>query len=185
MKRSLLTLALLLAAVSADAAPSASASASNAPAPPAKALEIDAPGSDVTPLPKPADWGQGHPVSLLRSPKPCKATRLHEWLRVVCHPLVTYGIALVSGDRKDVYFWINQQHFASDQERDNAWWMGELDSKKWSAEVIFPLRRGDRRLIQITGSSGESIGYGDSSPVRFFLSEHWLDDETGPVVSID
>ncbi len=185
MKRMLPLLVSVFAALSADAAPSASPSASSAPAAPAaKLLEVDSPSAEVSAFPKLAEWRQAHPVRMARSPSICRAMRLREWLRVVCTPLVTYGLSLVSGDRKDVYFWVNEQHFATEEELQSNWWDGDLDESKWTAEVILPLRRGDRRLIQIVGAQNLQY-YGGSDELRLFLSEHWLEDEPGPVVTID
>ncbi len=140
------------------------------PAPPS--LAADPPGADVTPAPKPDEWKTAPVVGLAHDVKACRAYRVREWLKVHCTGFPAAGVSLLAGARTGVQLWV-------DPPRDPADGMKTLRS----AEVIFPVRRGDGRLFQIG-----QFGPGYDGPVAwnlaFTLSEQWIEGESAPIVSV-
>ena len=118
------------------------------------------PSSVRTPAPIEEDWkrdGAPHPV---RWRLGCRVLQLREWIRVDC-PGEPVRIAVIAGARDDVRF-----------------------GRGW---VAFPLRRGERRVIQ--------LWHGDQNPEEFhqgarlkgsprLVSTYWLDGAAQPVVTI-
>jgi len=50
-------------------------------------------------------------------------------------------------------------------------------------EVVFALRRGDRRVLQIL-QAGQSYG-GSMREAIIVISETWLEDDPGPIVTLN
>jgi len=147
-----------------------------------KLRELELP-TEKSAMPKRGEWSEARPVAFERPSARCTAHVVREWLRIQCGKLIAEGITLLSGDRKDVYFWISEQKFSEKDQLATAWWEGSLDSSKWSAEIVLPLRRGDRRVMQITFNEAGS-GYGGESHA-LIVSELWLEGESAPIVTID
>jgi hypothetical protein len=173
-----LTLAALALAVGLLSAPS-----SGQPAPSAKdfrsrryragkrrVLHREPPTHAKSAAPKPAEWAHAKPVVPARPlPKGCEALLLREWLRLRCRGRKPATIGLLSGDQTNVSFWLAQ---------------GKKEGDGY-AEVVMPLRRGDRRIIQLTEIETRSELPGASEQVLgFTLQELWLDTMPGPWVSI-
>jgi hypothetical protein len=136
-----------------------------APPPPAS-LADDPPADEATPRPTAAEWREAQAVAPARSARGCKAQRVREWLRVACP--VSGELAamdLLAGPREGVAF--------------------EPRTKRGSAQgVIFPLRRGDRRVFEVVHVEGFSR-YTTEYDVAFTVSEDWLADAKGPTVVVD
>lgn len=155
----------------ASAQPSADASAKT-PAMGAK------PRFDAEPLPgeeskKPsaAEWKSATEVVATRAgprAKGCTLWRVREWIRVSCPDLVTASLAFLGGTSKDVAFWIDPPR--------------EADQKlPQGGEVMFPVRKGDRRVLQFL-----TFGPGYEGPFTqlpaLVVQEHWLADAVGPTI---
>ena len=124
--------------------------------------------SDKSPRPSPAQWKQARPVALrYAGPRAsrCTAFLLRVWLKVRCSGGTVPAVTQLGGERDGVVFWI-------DPPADRATNLpGDVD-------VQFPLRRGDRRVLQFWG-----LGPGYDGPLTVVpgltLHEEWV-DETGP-----
>jgi len=127
--------------------------------------------------PKPAEWAAAEDIVASHFTS-CAVRRVREWLRVRCQLRSTASIEVVAGSGKDVYFSIlsGKGSCYPDEEQ------GEICEDQ--DEVVFPMRRGDRRFLQF---SRRALGYGMgmSTTGDVLVSEYWLEDEPGPVVTID
>lgn len=118
-----------------------------------------------TPVPTAKEWVTATDVKLTRtSPaaKGCTARAVREWIRVRC-PLKTFAISLLGGSNEGLSFWIATS---------------EPDQP---GEVQFPLRVGDRRVVQLW-VQGEGK---DAAPrPSVVLQEQWLEGEPAPRISV-
>ena len=132
--------------------------------PPLVAIADDPPSEERTPRPTAQEWKDADEVALARADPGCKALRVHEWLRIACRPWGSLAaIDLLAGPSEGVAF----------------------DARERGEQaVIFPVRRGDRRVLQIVhvaSSSRYSVDY----DTAFAISEDWLADAKGPTVVVD
>jgi hypothetical protein len=95
----------------------------------------------------------------------CKFQRLREWIRMRCS-ITTAQITLMCGNPEDVYMVLDP--IPPDWELFPA-----------AAELVFPVRRGDRRLIEW---QGVEFGYkGANTAISWLvISETWLPGEDKP-----
>lgn len=129
-------------------------------------------GDARSPQPTRDEWStQQRHVKLTRSSKAasrCLASVVREWLRLRCSGGVASAVTLLGGERDGVLFWI-------DPPPDKA------TNIPGDAEIIFPVRRGDRRLIQVW-----TLGPGYDGPLTvvpsFVVQEHWVDGAPDPTV---
>lgn len=173
--------ALKAAAGAAKAAASATtdAGAKNATATDAGAtatgdeLPLDAAPFPPEPSKQPtaAEWKAAPRVRLSRAGPAaagCRAYRAREWLRIRCPELTVSAISLLGGKSDGVAFWIDPPRAGSELPR--------------GGEVMFPMRRGDRRVIQIL-----TFGPGYDGPFTLLpaivIQEQWLEDEPAPTVT--
>jgi hypothetical protein len=93
---------------------------------------------------------------------------VREWVRIRCD-VITGAIALLGGDREGLAMRLD---FARMQE-----WMTFPEH----AEIVFPVRRGDRREIEWLGVS---FGYHGMSSVEpaFVVSEQWAPGDEQPMI---
>lgn len=130
-------------------------------------FEIDPPGAEKSPPPTAKEWVDASSVKLTRtSPgaSGCSARRVREWLRVRC-PVNTFAISLLGGSNEGLAFWIGPE------------------SEGRFGEVQFPLRRGDRRVVQFWGTKTDPAGVGELAPT-LVLQEQWIEGEAAPMVSV-
>jgi hypothetical protein len=132
--------------------------------PPLAALADDPPTDERSPRPTAEEWKHADEVALSREHALCKARRVREWLRIACKPWGSLAaIDLLAGPSEGVAF----------------------DARESGEQaVIFPVRRGDRRVLQIVhvaSSSRYSVDY----DTAFAISEDWLADAKGPTVVVD
>lgn len=125
--------------------------------------------SEKSPMPKDAEWKTAPFVSLAEGyERPgCKAQRIREWMRLECETEVA-KVTLLGGNAEGVRFRLapleeEWQRFPS------------------RGEMIFPVRRGDRRVIEW---QGVEWGYKGAMTARseFLISELWLEDEEKPIL---
>ncbi|WP_437910539.1 hypothetical protein WME95_22670 [Sorangium sp. So ce327] len=121
--------------------------------------------------PTAAEWKAAPRVRLSRAGPAaagCRAYRAREWLRIRCPELTVSAISLLGGKTEGVAFWIDPPRGGSELPR--------------GGEVMFPIRRGDRRVIQIL-----TFGPGYDGPFTLLpaivIQEQWLEDEPAPTVT--
>lgn len=150
--------------------------ASAAPSPPAATSEPDfaeAPFPDEkSKKPTAEEWKAAPEVQpTRRGPRgaKCHVWRVREWVRVSCPDLVTASIAMLGGTTEGMAFWIDPVREGQD---------GKLPA---GGEVMFPVRPGDRRVVQFL-----SFGPGYEGPFTqlpaLVVQESWLEGAAAPVL---
>jgi hypothetical protein len=130
---------------------------------------LEVPEETKSALPKPDDWKDAvRRYVAIRSEYVCTLQRLREWHRINCE-CANSTVGLVTGTRDGVLVWATEER----------------------AQVIFPARRGDRRVFEVRphekwvsglgpyGSPGQQPG---GPPIVF--SETWLEGEDAPTLVI-
>ena len=151
--------------------------APNAPAAPAagedRPLDAEPFPGEPSKQPTAAEWKDAPRVRLTRmgpaaAAAGCRAYRLREWVRIRCPELVTSAISLLGGKPDGVAFWITPPGSGSALPR--------------GAEALFPIRRGDRRVIQIL-----TFGAGYDGPFTLLpaiiIQEQWVEGDAAPIVT--
>lgn len=144
------------------------APAGEPPAPAApKPVDLDPPGVEKSQVPTAKEWLAASPVRLSRTSQAaagCVATRVREWLRVRC-PVPTFALSLLGGSNEGLAFWIGSS------------------AEGQPGEVQFPLRRGDRRVIQFWTQEKDREGGTVPAP-SLVLQEQWVDGSPAPIVTV-
>jgi hypothetical protein len=127
-------------------------------------------GDAKTAAPTPEEWKAQKPVGLTDPwARDCNVYRVREWIKITCATLMTSSIALLGGAREGVSL------FIPPVPKDHSFSTG--------GEVIFPVRRGDRRMIEWS-----TFGEGYEGPMglelAFVISESWVADEPAPVIIV-
>lgn len=154
-----------------DAGPGKNGDDADAGPPPLPAFDLQPFPEEKSPRPKKDDWKAVPEVKLsegsMSSGGSCKLQRLREWVRIFC-TTTTAKITLICGDPEDVYVMMGQVP---------ADW-GIFPEE---GEIVFPVRKGDRRLFEW---QGVEFGYkGANTAVNFLvISELWLPWEEKPVI---
>lgn len=136
-------------------------------APPVYPSYAQVPFSDErTPKPKDKEWTTAERVAI-DGQISCEARRLREWIRIRCET-ATGSIALLGGNHEGLSIYLEPLK-------------EEFDSFADAGEIVFPVRRGDRRVIEwLTVEFGYK---GANSLTPFFvLSESWLPGEERPTI---
>jgi hypothetical protein len=169
---------VLAPAQGATAGPQAGAAAGpadaggGAVAPPRRALEATPPPPERTARPAAAEWDVAEQVSLARVARggACKARRQREWLRIDCSvPSVVAVRSLGAGAGGES---VSVGEHGADED-------GSFPS---SVSVIFPVRIGDRRVIEIL-SIEQGYRFQTGLTTSVMISEQWLEGDAGPLVS--
>ncbi|HVK71304.1 MAG TPA: hypothetical protein VM694_42910 [Polyangium sp.] len=177
---------LLSSVASPEDVPDAAASTDDAgldaaAAPPAEALPFLGPvPAEKSKPPTVAEWGAAKNLEAPIGPTVCTLRRVREWLRFRCEVMNSNSIDLVTGNTNDVFFSVKQGggECIRDAEGESCW---------DAVEAVFPLRRGDRRFFQITQRTGGGYYMPGSGPMvqgYVVLSEMWVEDEPGPIVTV-
>ena len=123
--------------------------------------------SERSAVPTAVEWKSALEVPLSRtSPRAagCRASRVREWLRVHCDAQ-TFAISLLGGSSEGLSFWIG------------------AESAGRFGEVQFPLRVGDRRVVQLWKLGPTSDG--NTGPRPFLvLQEHWSKRAPAPTITL-
>ena len=169
---SVLFVALLAEPGLGDPAPSASAPSSA----PAAAAAPSASWADAaeTDRPDEAAWASAPALRLAREHRMCSAKRLREWVRVRCRrdpsaeePYL--GVRVVGGSHEDVR--VSDPAEGKKGQRDIA--------------VVFPARKGDRRVIELVGTKPMMWkSWTVYEKLELVISESWLPSETGPTITV-
>jgi hypothetical protein len=131
---------------------------------PERTLEDDPPSDERTPRPTATEWRVAASVQLSRLEPRCKAQRVREWLRITCPARRLAAMELLAGPREGVSF---DYH---------------VNGHEQSLEL--PLRRGDRRVLQIVEVASWSK-YTVDYDTAFAISEEWLAGAEAPTVVVD
>jgi hypothetical protein len=118
--------------------------------------------------PKPKEWASAPKVAIDR-PSPCEARRLREWMRLHCE-LSAGAIALLGGD-------VDGLAMRLDPDVQDVMFPE-------GAAIVFPVRRGDRRVIELLQAS---FGYRGASGIEPYLvlSELWLPGDDQPTILLE
>lgn len=115
--------------------------------------------------PKKAEWQNAPIAKEVRVTQPdCKVQRIREWYRFTCGGV---GATLVTGSPKDVELTV---------ERDQP----GADSFPTGVVIVFPARRGDKRLLQTYRWSKWAPGQVDAT-----LSEQFLEGDEAPLITFE
>jgi hypothetical protein len=160
----------------AQTAPSGSTTAAAATAPPASlpSFADGIPTDKESKKPTPEEWRDAPVVAPTRMgprAKGCTVSRVREWIRVSCPDLVTASIGVLGGTMAGYAFWIDPQKEGKD---------AKLPA---GGEIQFPVRKGDRRVVQML-----TFGTGYEGPLTqlpaIVVQEHWLDDADRPTLTV-
>jgi hypothetical protein len=127
--------------------------------------------TEKSPRPKKDDWKTAQDVALsegsFSSGVTCKIQRLREWIRIDCST-TTAQITLHCGSAEDVYMDLGPVP-------------PDWGTFPEGGEIVFAVRKGDRRLFEW---QGVEFGYKGANSVNSFLviSELWLPGEEKPVI---
>jgi hypothetical protein len=146
--------------------PSAPRAAPGGPPTP-KTLASIAPPPEKSAVPTSSEWQSAASFQASRvSPDTtkCAMTYVREWVRVRC-PIKTFAISLLGGSNEGLSFWIGPE------------------DKDQPGEVQFPLRRGDRRIVQLWGYGTDASGGVKAMP-RIVIQEHWVEGEAAPTITV-
>ncbi|WP_438014261.1 hypothetical protein WMF18_25490 [Sorangium sp. So ce315] len=141
-----------------------------AAAPRVRVLEEAPPAPERTPRPAAAEWDAAEPVELARdrSGAACKARMRREWLRIDCKGPSLAVVRTLGASAGEEWFRLDQQ---------------PNDELASSVSVVFPVRLGDRRVMEIISVSFEYRGE-TGMTTSFVISEQWLNGDAGPLVSV-
>jgi hypothetical protein len=125
---------------------------------------------EKTPRPKDNEWKAAENVAFSPGssmPGGCSAQRIREWIRVRCETDVA-SIGLIGGERTDVFAVLG------------------LPVEEWqmfppNGELVFPVRRGDRRMFEWLGVEFGYKGANSTVPL-LAISEYWLPGDEGPTL---
>lgn len=164
------------ASVSALASASASAAAVEPPKrpPPLEQLEKQTIPTEKSPVPKYDEWQAAPLVEVAHrgaNTSDCSVTRVREWLKVRCFMNIG-AVYQHAGNPEGVSFWVSPKtDVYTDFDNANG------------AEMIFPLRQGDRRLLQFY-NLGHDPCFGIGFDPGIMVEETWLEGEPGPIVVV-
>ncbi|WP_437768553.1 hypothetical protein WMF27_12990 [Sorangium sp. So ce281] len=144
-----------------------------AEAPRKRALEATPPPPERTARPAAAEWDAAGQVSLARVARggACKACRQREWLRIDCSVPSVVAVRSLGAGAGGESVSVGQHRADED---------GPFPS---SVSVIFPVRIGDRRVIEIL-SIEEGYRFQTGLSTSVMISEQWLEGDAGPLVSV-
>jgi len=158
-------------------APTTALAPSDAPAPAAPAtklppFESEAFGDETSKSPTPEEWKTAKELAPTRRSARadgCHVYRVREWVRVSCPDKVTASMSLLGGAPTGISFWIDPP-----REGDG----GKLPA---GGEVQFPVKKGDRRVVQLL-----TFGKGYEGPFTqlpaLVVQELWLEGAAAPVL---
>lgn len=170
-------LILAFTATGASAAPTV-----DAPEPAAASPEWTPPdGSSKKPTD--AEWKDAAPLALRRPHRDCTAESLREWVRLTCHRPRSWepylGVRVIGGPHEDVSVIDPPKPKAAKRTG------GFEPPDQHGVHVVFPVRRGDRRLIEISEMlplAWKSWQVEENLAVT--ISALWLPDAAHPTVTV-
>lgn len=127
--------------------------------PAASASEAQSSEKPLTPDAK--EWSSIDKVAVKRAPKTCDVRRRGDQMRVHCDKVFANGAAQIAGSPEGVRF-------------------SAHDEKQ---SVVFPMRKGDRRVIQYADFQANRWAWGASAVMT--ITAYWLEGEAAPTVVIE
>jgi hypothetical protein len=152
---------------------SAHAEVSRSPSDDGEAPPTAPPQGAATPRPTAEEWKSAAPFALARKSRDassCEATRVREWLRVRCPMPAMGALKTMGANRRGERLRIEER----------------FEQQSWSssgAEVVLPMRPGDRRVIEWLSLDSGYKGLSGFSTV-FVVSEQWIAGEREPIVTV-
>ncbi|WP_437504929.1 hypothetical protein [Sorangium sp. So ce1099] len=139
-----------------------------------RVLENAPPVPEGGPRPQAAEWDAAEPVRLARDKggDACKARILREWLRIDCTAPSLAVVRTLGASAGEEWLWLDHKNSEQDP-------LGLATG----VSVVFPVRPGDRRVIEILSGIGGYRGE-IGLATAFVISEQWLNGDTGPIVSL-
>lgn len=125
--------------------------------------------------PSDAEWEKAAPIALERNHRMCRAKHVREWVWIECERAKENyepfeGIRVVGGDPAEV-------RVANPK-------TGERGKRP--VAVTFPVRRGDRRVIEIVGADDIAFkSWTVYESLELAVSELWLPGMAAPVLTVD
>jgi hypothetical protein len=159
--------------------------------------------ADKTKAPDDADWKRAVQVRLSRIspgvPAGCRAWRVREWMKIHCD-MRTAGLRLLAGSKEGVSLFLapvvpfDIAEHAKALEREESEVREEVERGLWDsiirrqrlemegrfAHIVFPIRRGDRRVFEwLAGELWEGYdgGVGIGSTSSMIVEEQWPEGE--------
>ncbi len=139
--------------------------------------------AEKSPPPTLAEWTAALDIGGVRASE-CKLRRVREWIRFRCVADKLIGAELLGGTASEVSY-SNRADACPPAEEGYDYYAQEMLCNA-RVEIVFPLRRGDRRFFQILR---QGKNHGDptrgtlpSVEVRTVLEVAWVADEPLPVV---
>jgi hypothetical protein len=143
-----------------------------------RSLETKPPPEVKSEKPKPEEWNGAERVALFgKMPGTCKAYLLREWLQIRCDNNGA-AFAVLSGSTEDVTTKLVRSAFTAATETEGA------TNVTGSITIQLPIRRGDRRVMQVSTTDFNDYSGGMWGRPLMTISEQWLDDQPGPWVSV-
>jgi len=171
---------------SAPASASASASASAAPAAasaPAPSIGDWAPPDGISEKPTAEEWAKAAPLALLRPSEKCSAAAVREWMRITCLGMFSEmkGVRVAGGSEKEVSIGdYSMKRKVKDPENGK-----EFDATSEGVHVMFPVRKGDRRVITVNEwVSGGWKSWYIREDIDTTISELWLPGDERPTIVV-
>jgi hypothetical protein len=142
------------------------------PEPPPPSIGDWIPTEETSAKPNPEEWEKAAPLSLLRPHARCTASAVREWIRIACRDTTDdfKGVRVVGGSSKDVHI--------SDYKV-----TVEKNESINGVNVMFPVRKGDRRLMTIVRwESGGWKSFYIREDTTITISELWLSGDRAPTI---
>lgn len=152
---------------------SAPAPAAESAPPQAQSIADWIPPEEPSDKPKPEEWANAIPLALVRAHPACSASALREWLRVSCADVGRNikGVRVLGGSEQGV-------HLADDT-------LNTGKGKEPVLHIIFPVRRGDRRVLSInTWDWGGWKSWILTEDLGTVVSALWLQGDRGPTITV-
>jgi hypothetical protein len=137
------------------------------------------PPEEASPKPKQEEWAKAEPLDLPRKHLGCRASRIREWVRVACTTKykVLMGARIVGGSHEDVSL---EPPLVKRPPRKQF-----EPHESYNVDVVFPVRRGDRRLIEIPEEVSAGFkSYSIHEIAVFTISELWLPGDSAPTITV-
>ncbi len=141
-----------------------------------------------SPPPTLAEWTAALDIGGLGMPRACTLRRVREWIRFRCTGDKLLGPELLAGTASEVFFSNVSDECPPVPEAEQNYWLPRDHPMTCNAriEIVFALRRGDRRLFQIVQQGIDEVNNGgehhQTMAVAYFLSAFWVAGEPLPEV---
>lgn len=138
------------------------------------------PPAETSKRPEASEWAQAKQLELPRPHPLCTATTLREWVRIACQSPkdeTLFNVRVVGGPHDDVRI-TDLPLSAEAAKKATAQTMRGTD-------VVFPMRRGDRRIIEITRLLPTCFRcYSMEETTEVVISALWLEGKTAPTIVV-